>query len=148
MVFSDYKGLAVNEMEELRAKLREESGSYFVAKKTLIKLAVERSGLKIDIPELKGPVGVAFSDGDETAPARIIYDFGKKHEAITMYSGILESKLIGKEKVEELAKLPSKEGLLGMVVATTNAPVTGFVNALAGNARGLVYVLKGIADSK
>lgn len=148
VVFSDYKGLTVNEMEELRGKLREADSKYFIAKKTLIKLAMDKSGIDADMPKLDGPVGVAFSNGDETTPARILYNFGKEHEALELTAGILESELIDQEKVTELAKLPTKEELLGKVVGTINAPVAGFARVLSGNIRGLVQALKGIADSK
>lgn len=148
VIFSNYRGLTVPEMQELRSELRKDQSTYFIAKKTLIKKAVEKSGIEVELPELKGPVGVAFSEGDETAPARVLYNFGKKHEAVEIYSGILESKIMDKGQVESLAQLPTKEQLLGKVVGTINAPVSGFVNVLAGNIRGLVQAMKGIADSK
>ncbi len=148
VVFSNYKGLSVSDMDKLRKELREAKSNYIIAKKTIIKLALDNAGIKVELPKFDGPVGVAFAREDETAPARIIYNFGKEHKALTIYAGMLGNEAIANTKVEELAKLPNKEQMLGKLVATINAPVSGFVNVLAGNLRGLVQVLKGVADSK
>ncbi|PIR13934.1 50S ribosomal protein L10 [Candidatus Falkowbacteria bacterium CG11_big_fil_rev_8_21_14_0_20_39_10] len=156
VVFARFRGLGVRENEELRKKLKQENSEYFVAKKTLMDLAFK--DLKIDglePRELEGRVAAIFGYDDEVAPARIIKDFKKEHpvengqeEKIDFAGGILENKFISAEKVKELSELPSKQELYAKIVGSINAPVSGFVNVLAGNIRKLVYVLKAIEEKK
>jgi len=94
--------------------------------------------------------GVATFTGttDEVAPARIVNDFAKKNEVVAIFGGTLDGKYIDAVFVKNLASLPSKQQLLGQLVGTINAPVSGFVNALAGNLRGFVSVLNNIKEAK
>ena len=115
----------------------------------MLKKAFAQAGVEnYDPATFEKEVGVAFGIEDEVAPARIIQQFSKDHEALQAFGGVLENSFVGQEKVIELSKLPSREELLAKVVATMNAPVTGFVNALAGNLRNLVYVLQAVVDDK
>lgn len=149
IVFVHFDGLKVKEIEELRKLFRAEKIDYVVAKKTLLKKAFEKAGIEnYDPATFEKEVGVAFGIEDEVAPARIIQQFSKNHEALQAFGGVLENSFVGQEKVIELSRLPSKEELLAKVVGTINAPVSGFVNALAGNLRKLVYVLSAVKDSK
>jgi len=149
IVFVHFDGLKVKEIEELRKLFRAESIDYIVAKKTLLKKAFEAAGVdNYDPATFEKEVGVAFGYEDEVAPARIIQNFSKDHEALQAFGGVLENNFVGQEKVIELSKLPSREELLAKVVGTMNAPVSGFVNALAGNLRNLVYVLSAVKDTK
>jgi large subunit ribosomal protein L10 len=149
VVFVNFNGLKVNEAEELRKLYRSENISYSVAKKTLIKLALEKNNITgVDPKSIESSVGVAIGYEDEVAPARLSQKFSKEHTVMQMAGGILEGQFVSKEKVVALALLPSKEELLAKVVGSLNAPVSGFVNVLAGNLRGLVYALSAIRDSK
>lgn len=149
IVFVHFDGLKVKEIEELRKLFRAEKIDYVVAKKTLLKKAFEKAGIEnYDPATFEKEVGVAFGIEDEVAPARIIQQFSKNHEALQAFGGVLENSFVGQEKVIELSRLPSKEELLAKVVGTINAPVSGFVNVLAGNLRKLVYVLSAVKDSK
>lgn len=146
VVFAQFNGLGVKEMEDLRNKCREEEVEYFVAKKTLLKKALEEVGF--EVPELEGEVSVAFSIKDEVAAAKILDTFAKSHEQVKFLAGILENQIITAEKVKGLAGLPSKDELLAKMVGSIKAPISGFVNVLSGNLRGLVNVLSAIKDSK
>lgn len=149
IVFVHFDGLKVKEIEELRKLFRAEKIDYVVAKKTLLKKAFEKAGIEnYDPATFEKEVGVAFGIEDEVAPARIIQQFSKNHEALQAFGGVLENSFVGQEKVIELSRLPSREELLAKVVGTINAPVSGFVNVLAGNLRKLVYVLSAVKDSK
>jgi len=86
--------------------------------------------------------------GDEVSAARIVNNFSKTHEILQVFGGVLEGKFISVAMVKSLANLPSKQELLAKLVGSINAPVSGFVNVLAGNLRGLVGVLNNIAKSK
>jgi len=152
VVFVKFSRLGVKENEELRKELKKEEGEYYVAKKTLMDLAFKN--LKIEGLDVKGfeeQIAAVFGYQDEVSPAKTVDNFKKKLEEkdkLEFLGGILENKYIDAGKVEELAGLPSKQELYAKIVGSINAPVSGFVNALAGNLRNLVYVLKAIEENK
>jgi len=148
VVFSDYKGLRVKDMTMLRKELREAGIDIKVLKKTLISLALKDAGIELDVKKLEGQIAIAISSGDEVAAAKIIAKAAKANENLKIIGGILGVKELSAAEVNALAKLPSKEELLAKLVGTLNAPVSGFVNVMAGNLRGLVNVLKAVADAK
>lgn len=148
VVFSDYKGLQVKDMTVLRRELRASGIDLKVLKKTLISLALKDAGIEVDVKKLEGQIAIAISSGDEVAAAKIIAKAAKANENLKIVGGILGVKELSAAEVNALAKLPSKEELLAKLVGTLNAPVSGFVNVLAGNLRGLVNVLKAVADAK
>ena len=148
VVFSDFKGMTTKDMTALRREMRSEGLDFGVFKKTLIDIAIKDAGLEMIINDMDGQIAVAVSDTDEVAAAKIISKFGKANDNLKIVAGILGEKAISKDEVAALAKLPSKEEMLARFVGTINAPVSGFVNALAGNLRNLVQVLKAVSDSK
>lgn len=148
VVFSDFKGLKVKDMTELRKELQKEGTDMKVIKKTLIDLALKDAGIEMDTKKFEGQIAVAVSEKDEVSAAKIIAKFAKANENIKIVGGILGVKELAKEEVVALSKLPSKEELLAKLVGTLNAPVSGFVNVLAGNLRGLVQVLRAVGESK
>jgi len=144
-VFADYTGLSVIKLTELRRKLLAQSGELKVAKKTLIDLSFKQGGIAgVDTKNMKGQVMMAFGYQDEVAPAKILNDFAKNNEHLKILGGILENKFIDRMSVISLAKLPSKQELLGQLVGTIAVPMSGMLNVLQGNLRGLVRVLSQI----
>src|SRR3989344_1610907 len=141
MVFTGYHGLSVPEVEKLRRALRAEKVSYRVIKKTLLQKAFSAGQIDIDAKGLGPDLAVAFGLADEVAAAKILAKFQKEHEALKIYGGLLENKFIDKAAVMSLAKLPGKQELYAKLVGSINAPVSGFVNALAGVTRSFVNVL-------
>ena len=151
VVFAQFDGLGVKENEELRSKLREQGSEYYVAKKTLMSLAFKenKNMPEVAVGELEGKIAAVFGYEDEVAPAKTIAEFKKDHEeAVDFAGGILENRFISAEEVTALSKLPSRNELYAKIVGSINAPVSGFVNALAGNLRNLVYVLKAVETKK
>lgn len=150
VVFAKFDKLSVNESEGLRQELRAENSEYYVAKKTLFNLAFKDSNIaELDVKKFVGQVAAIFGYGDEVMPAKIVDKFKKEHEEkIEFVGGIFENKFMSGTQMAELAKLPSKHELYAKIVGSINAPVFGFVNALAGNLRNLVYVLKAIEEKK
>ncbi len=152
VVFMKFSRLGVRENEELRKELKKEEGEYYVAKKTLMDLAFKDSKIDgLDVKSFDGQVAVVFGYQDEVAPAKAVDSFRNKLEEkdkVEFLGGILENKFIDAGKVKELAGLPSKQELYAKVVGSMNAPVSGFVNALAGNLKNLVYVLKAVGEGK
>lgn len=148
VVFANFQGLKVAESDALRQKCREQHVSYIASKKTLLERALKDAGIDTDARAFEGGVAVMCGNDDEVAPAQIVANFAKDHEVVSIFGGILEGAFISRDKVNELSKLPSKQALLAKVVGSMNAPVSGFVNVLAGNLRGLVNVLNAVKDAK
>lgn len=149
VIFADYTGLTVAEFSELRKELRATDAKMIVAKNTLVKRALDKSSRKdLPIEKFSGQVAVVFAGEDEVAPAKVLHDFAKESKKTEILKGILEQDVLETDQIVALAKLPAKPVLLGQVVGTLNAPVSGFVNVLAGNMRGLVNVLNSIKDAK
>ena len=149
VVFADFQGLNMPEIEELREKCLEQGIGYTVAKKTLLNIALEKAGIEnADTRAIEGSLATVFGYEDEVAPAKTLAEFAKAHDALEIKAGILEGKMVPLEEVIKLSKLLSKAELYAKVVGSINAPISGFVNVLAGNMRGLVYALNAIKESK
>lgn len=153
-IFVNFDGLSVSDTQAFRSMCREQGLRYQVAKKTLLGLALKENNLtEVDLSQFEKGVGTIFGLDDVVAPAQAADKFAKDHEAMTILGGVMMENPEGERfmelaQVEALAKLPSKEVLLGRLVGSINAPVSGFVNVLAGNIRGLVNVLSQVKDQK
>lgn len=149
VVFAKYMGLTVNEVQELRSKLKEQNSEMMVAKKRLIGLMLDKVGINKDATDgMDGGVAVVFGYNDEVTPAKVLADFAKEHELVGFHGGIMEGKYIDAATVTELSQLPSKQELLAKLVGSLKSPTSGFVNVLSGNLRGLVQVLHQIKEQK
>ncbi|MFH1938122.1 MAG: 50S ribosomal protein L10 [Patescibacteria group bacterium] len=148
VIFFDYTGLKVNQFQELREKLREENIDCTVVKKSLIDLALKKAASteaafkNLKIRDLPGQVGLVFGYEDEVLPAKILYDFSKKNKDLKIMTGLIKSEYLENEAVISLAKLPTKKELLTKLINSISAPIYGLNNALQGNLRKLVYILK------
>lgn len=147
VVFANFHGLKVKESEDLRKKCREQQVRYIVSKKTILGKALKEAGHDVDAKLFPGGVSIVFGE-DEVAPAQIIAAYAKDHEVLKIFGGILEGAYIDAAKVTALSALPGRQQLLGQLVGVLNAPVSGFVNVLAGNLRGLVTVLNAVKEGK
>jgi len=148
VVFANFQGLKVKESEELRQKCREQNIGIVASKKTLVKKALADAGFDVDTKSFEGGVSALFGLEDEVAPAQVVNNFAKDHKVVSFFGGVLEGNFIDAAKVTELSKLPSKQELYAKLVGSINAPVSGFVNVLAGNIRNLVSVLNNIKEAK
>lgn len=148
VVFSDYRGLDVAGIQDLRGRLREKGAEAKVAKKTLMKLAAEKNNLpKISDDILAGPVAVTFSYEDELSGLQILFRFSKENENLKLLGGIIDGKVMGAEEITELAKLPSREELLAKMIGSMNAPISGFVGIMSNLISGFVRVLSDYKDT-
>ncbi len=149
VVFSQFHGLSVTEMENLRSKMREQGVRYKVAKKTLIRLAAKEMGIDdVSGDALAGPVAVAFSMEDELAAAKLIHDFSKTHKGLTLLGSIFEGKALSVEDTKALAVLPGKEELLAKFVFLLNSPIQGFHGVLNNTLAGFVRALNAIKEKQ
>lgn len=145
VVFVNYKGINVKDLFALRRDLKKEGIEFKVSKKTLIDLAFRESGLEnISVKDFDGQIALAFGYGDEIAPARLLYKFSKTNKSLNLLGGVLANNFIGKDAIVNLANLPSKKELLGILAGTMNAVAGGFVRVLSGNISGLLNVLSKI----
>jgi len=133
----DYRGLSVAQVTELRKQLREAGIEFKVYKNTLTRRAAEQAELSGLNEVLTGPNAIAFSNEDVVAPAKILNDFAKKNEALEIKSGVIEGNIASVEEVKALAELPSREGLLSMLLSVLQAPI-----------RNLALAAKAVADQK
>ena len=129
VVVVDYRGLTVAQVTELRKQLREAGVEFKVYKNTLVRRAAEKAGVEAINEVLTGPNAIAFSNEDVVAPAKIINEFAKKNEALEIKAGIIEGNVSSAEDVKALAELPSREGLLSMLLSVLQAPVRNFALA-------------------
>lgn len=146
--FSSISGYNMAQADNMRKKASESGVEVFVAKKTLLGIAAEEAGLEgIDPRQFSGSILTAVAQ-DEVSAAKLLNELSKENEDIKFVAGVLEGKGIDAQEVAQLALLPGKEELLAKLVGSLNSPVSGFVNVLAGNVRGLVTVLSAIKDQK
>lgn len=149
VVFANFQGLTVAQSEELRREARKENIDVLAAKKTLVRRALEALGLTDVNPKMfQGGVATFMAKSDEVSAARVVNTFAKKNEVVAIYGGILEGKFIDAAMVKSLASLPSKQELLGKMVGSLNAPISGFVNVNAAVLRSLFNVLNAYKDKK
>jgi len=147
-IFVDFTGLKVKDIFDLRKKLKMVDSQLKVAKKTLVQIAFKETGLKTEIKKLKGEIAFVFGLKDEISPAKIIFQFSQINPNLKILGGFLENKFIEAEKIVELAKLPTKEELLGKLVGSISAPISNFANVLKESIKGLIYVLSAIEKIK
>ena len=144
MVLVDYRGLNVDEINELRANYRKAGVDYKVYKNTMMRFAFKEAGLEDFNEYLTGPNAVAFGFEDPVQAAKVSHDFAKDNEKLEIKAGIIDGKLIGLEEIKELADLPPREVLVAKALGGLNAPISGFANVLQGTVRNLVYVLEAV----
>lgn len=129
-VVADYRGLNVAQITELRKQLREAGIEFSVLKNSLLRRATAATELTELDAILTGPTVVAFGGEDVVAPAKILNDFAKKNEALKLKGAVVEGKVIGVDQIKALAELPSRDGLLSMLLSVLQAPVRNFALAV------------------
>lgn len=137
IVVTDYRGLTVEEVTDLRKQLREAGVEMRVIKNTFLKRAADKSGYEGLDEVFSGPTAVAFGGEDVAAPARVIAKFAEDHDALEIKGGMIEGKVSSVEEIVALSKLPDRDGMLSMLLSVLQAPV-----------RNVAYAVKAIADSK
>lgn len=129
-VVVDYKGTTVADDTALRKELREAGVEYFVVKNTMLGRAVDGTSLEGMKSVLEGTTAIALSNEDYTVAARILCKFAESHDNFKVKTGFLDNEVIDVAKIEELAKLPTKEVLLATVCSAFQAPIAAFARAV------------------
>ncbi|MFD2043188.1 50S ribosomal protein L10 [Ornithinibacillus salinisoli] len=133
----DYRGLDVAEVTQLRKELREAGVEFKVYKNTMARRAAEDVNLGELNELLVGPTAIAFSKEDVVAPAKILNNFAKDHDALEIKAGVIEGKMATLDQIKELADLPNYEGMVSMLLSVLQAPMRNFA-----------YATKAIAEQK
>lgn len=148
-VFTSFTGLKVKDIENLRKLCRDSGSECLASKKTLLRLALNKAGIKDTQEDIfNNEIAVIFSYDDEIMAAKIAGQFSKKCKELNIKGGILENEIIDLDKVKKLISIPSKEELYAKLVGSINSPLSGLVNTLNGNIRGFVQVLNSIKEQK
>ncbi|MGD8292353.1 MAG: 50S ribosomal protein L10 [Desulfobacterales bacterium] len=148
VVVTDYKGLDVSSINALRRKLRAEDIEFQVVKNTLLIRAAKDTDVALIQDFFKGPSAVALSYDDPVAPAKILTQFAKDNQKLEIKGGVLKDKLLDADAIKALAKLPSREVLLGQLLSVLNQVPTSFVRIMAEIPRSMLNVLTAIRDQK
>lgn len=147
-VLTEYRGLTVQQISNLRRQLRPAAAEYKVIKNRLARLALKDSPLDGLGPHLKGPTGLVITKEDSVALAKTLQAFVKANPVLQVKVGYVEGRLLAPAELRAMADLPSREVLLGQVVGALRAPLAGLVGMLDGMLRSLVSMLDQVRAKK
>jgi len=145
VVFADYKGLSVNNFNQLRSQVKQVGGEMLVTKNTLLRIAFENETLA---KLLVGPTVAIFAYEDEIAPIKVVDEFSKENNLPVLTAGFFDNHALSQTDVVKLAQIPGKQELYAKIVGSLSSPISGLVNVLQGNTRSLIYALNAIKNSK
>jgi large subunit ribosomal protein L10 len=150
IVLADYRGLKAEDINNLRAQIKEKGGETIVAKNTLFKAALMEEKVNIAGMEkdLKGPTTAILSYNDAISPIKALVEFSKKLELPKIKSAIVEGVYANASKVDEISNIPTKEVLIARMLGSLKAPLSGLTNTLSGVQRKFVYALNAIKETK
>lgn len=149
MFFTDFTGITVERITELRRDLRKAGIEYLVVKNTLAKKALEQvSGYDAVVPVLKGATAVAFAYEDAAAPAKILQKFKEKNEKLISKLCVMEGQVYDGSKLSELAKIPSRPELVASILGSLDSPISGVVGTINAVLRDVVGVVDAIEKQK
>jgi large subunit ribosomal protein L10 len=147
-VLADYRGLTVQELSELRVKLRDVDARFRVVKNSLSIRAAEGTPLELVKDHFAGPVALLYTKSDPVGPAKVLMDFSKSNDRIEATIGILSGKLMELAQIKQLAEMPDRDTLIATALATMNAPASNFVRTLSEVPGSFVRVLGSIQRQK
>lgn len=145
---TDYMGLNVEKITQLRKSVKEAGGTYKVVKNTLLERASKDLPAHLLEDSFAGPTAVAMAFKDPVAVAKILVNFTKENEKLEIQTGVLGRQILKAADIQTLAKMPGREELLAKMLGSLNAPATNFVGVLAAMLRQLLYVLSAIEKQK
>jgi len=148
IILTDFTGMDVLSISELRKRCREAGVEYKVVKNTLTRRAARGTAYEPLVADLDGPTALAISSADEITAARVINNFRKEHELPVIKFGLVEGKVLKPKEVQRLAALPSKEVLLSQFAGTLLRPLTALSYALTYKLHQLAYALEEVKKQK
>ena len=147
-VLTEYRGLGVGALAELRGTLRPANTEYKVFKNTLARRAVEKAGLTDLLPLLEGPVAIAFVRGDAVLAAKALKEFGRTNPALVVKGGLLGPRVLTPGEIDTLAEIPPREVLLTQIAGTLQAPLTKAAGLFQVFTRNFAYGVLALIDQK
>lgn len=147
IILTDYQGLDIKSLSELRKKLREAGGGFRVVKNTLFALAAADTPASALTEGLAGPTAIAYSN-DPVAAAKAIQEFTKGPKTLKVKSGVVEGRVFTPEQIDALASIPPREQLYAMLVGGLQSPITNLVGTLQSMIGQLVMTLQAVAEQK
>jgi len=148
-ILTSYSGMKVEQMTQLRAELRKEGAGYKVVKNTLAKIACKGTDFEGLHDHFKGTIGMAYSEADPVAPAKILKKYSQDEEIpLSVIIAHMDGRLLAKGELDALADLPSREELLAKLAGSMLAPAQNMVQVLAAVPRQVVTVLAALRDKK
>ncbi len=148
VIVTDYKGLAVKDLSEIRNRLRGCSAEYKVVKNTLALRAAEGTDVRNLHDYFTGTTGVVMSYGDIVAPMKTLLDYAAKLEPFKIKAGVLDGAVLNPAMIKDVANLPSREVLLAKALGSMKSPMFGLASTLHGVLRQFVYVVNAVKQSK
>lgn len=147
-VLTEYRGLSVRALADLRGSLRPANTEYKVFKNRLARRAAEEAGLTDLLPLLEGPVAIAFVHGDAVPAAKALRDFGRTNPQLVVKGGLLDAKLVTAADLSAMADIPPRDELLGMLAGGFQAPLTKAAGLFQAFTRNLAYGVKALIDQR
>jgi large subunit ribosomal protein L10 len=147
-VVTEYRGLDVTGLANLRARLRPAGVRYKVYKNTLVRIAVREAGLDDLLPFLEGPVAIAFVEGDAVLAAKALSDFAGENDKLVLKGGLLGTKVLSEADVKALAKIESRDVLLARLAGAFQAPLAKAAGLFAALPRNTAYGIKALIDQR
>jgi large subunit ribosomal protein L10 len=148
VIISDYRGLNVKAISDLRRRLRQEECLYRITKNTLNRLACKAAGVEQLEDYFQGPTAIAYSNADPVAAAKVFSDFTKENEALVVKGGILSGQILDAKAIKALGEIPPRDVLLAKIVGGFQSPISGLVGVLHGTMRQLVYTVDAVRVQK
>ncbi|MDJ0753123.1 MAG: 50S ribosomal protein L10 [Ardenticatenaceae bacterium] len=145
VIMTDYTGMGVKQLEELRVEVRKAEGALYVTKNTLLRVALEQVGKPVPTDLLNGQVAVGFALGEAPTLAKALADYADKEDIFEIKGGLFGDEVISKDQVESLAKMPSLDQLRGQMVGLLSAPARNLASVVASGVRQVVNVLDAYA---
>lgn len=145
-ILTDYRGLSVTALQDLRGRLRPLEAEFRVAKNTLTRIAAEQAGIEGLELTLEGPTALMFAHGDVVAPAKAISDFVRSSRVLQVKAGVMNAQVLKAQDVEAIASLPPREELIGKLVGLLASPMARTVGVLSGPSRSLAYLVNARAE--
>lgn len=148
VVFTDYKGMTVAELTELRRLLRKSSLDYSVVKNTLAKIAARDTDVAVAHDVFTGPIGIAIGYDDPVLVLKKVLEFAKTNDKLQVRGAVVEGKFCEQKEVKEIAELPPREILLSMLAGALQAPLSKMAGALSATVSGFAYAVEALSTKK
>lgn len=148
MVFTDYKGMSVAELTELRVKLREASLEYSIVKNTLARIAAQDTHVAGAENVFEGPVGIAIGYDDPALIMKKLLEFAKTNEKLKVKSAVVEGRFCERDEIKEISELPSREVMLSMLVGVLQSPLSMTAGALSATVRSFANAMEALKNQK